>query len=229
MKAEVGAIDVEGRAVQVAVQNITLRAVKPGAEAMRVQVKVPGYRMAQRIVQPHQLDEPLMMVLPIDPAQATGPPVEEACWMNLVAKMESTWIAGVPVSTFVRKPFLKYQDRTWAEIDRALLRHIRRTGVFDDAPGGLHHAPVDGYEQAGSWKTHDAHGNLQITIFQPHGGDAPWIADLDIDERSGIMHVFECVRNIGDTKTHPYDVHQLLIWHQGIRPAYGLLLPGEEV
>jgi hypothetical protein len=44
---------------------------------------------------------------------------------------------------------------------------------------------------------------------------------VDIDEASGLRHVFEVARNhLKDHKTHPYDVREILLQHQKIDPGY---------
>jgi hypothetical protein len=46
-------------------------------------------------------------------------------------------------------------------------------------------------------------------------------ADLDIDDAVESAR-FQVLRNFfTDSPTHPYDIHQLLTFHQRIRPPYG--------
>ena len=92
--------------------------------------------------------------------------------------------------------------------------------IFRSVDGSLHHAPA-GFVPAGSFKTLDAFGNLQMTFFQ---GGSSWRADVDIDDAAGLGHVFQVMRNhfTGDP-THPYSIHQILVAHQQLDPGYRLL------
>jgi hypothetical protein len=92
--------------------------------------------------------------------------------------------------------------------------------IFRSVDGSLHHAPA-GFVPAGSFKTLDAFGNLQMTFFQ---GGSSWRADVDIDDAAGLGHVFQVMRNhfTGDP-THPYSIHQILVAHQHLDPGYRLL------
>jgi hypothetical protein len=49
--------------------------------------------------------------------------------------------------------------------------------------------------------------------------------DIDIDDAGGILHVFQVLRNaVTGRPTHPYDIHEILLAHQGIDPGYQLLV-----
>jgi hypothetical protein len=87
--------------------------------------------------------------------------------------------------------------------------------------GSLHHPP-SGFDRAGSFKTEDRYGNLQLTFFVR--GDE-WLADIDIDDAGGLEHVFQVVRNaVTGRPTHPYDIHQILIAWQQTDPGYELVV-----
>jgi hypothetical protein len=92
--------------------------------------------------------------------------------------------------------------------------------LFRSVNGALHEPP-DGFAPAGSFKTHDAFGNLQLTFFRKA---ADWQAEVDIDDAAGLPHVFQVMRNhlTGDP-THPYNIHQILMAHQHLDPGYRLL------
>lgn len=92
--------------------------------------------------------------------------------------------------------------------------------LFRPVNGALHEPPA-GFVPAGSFKTRDAFGNLQITFFQK---DTQWRADVDIDDAAGLGHVFQVVRNhLSGDPTHPFNIHQILIAHQHLDPGYRLL------
>lgn len=115
------------------------------------------------------------------------------------------------------------QDRCFVEVPRALVEQMPDLvdgDFFRPVNGSLHKAP-SGFAPAGSFKTFDAFGNLQITFFQ-NGTDCR--ADVDIDDAAGLGHVFQVMRNhlTGDP-THPFNIHQILVAHQHLDPGYRLV------
>jgi len=83
----------------------------------------------------------------------------------------------------------------------------------------LHHQPA-GFTHAGSFKTQDHYGNLQLTFFT-NGTD--WVADIDIDNANGLEHVFQVLHNqLTGKPTHPYSIHDILVAYQKLDPAYEL-------
>jgi hypothetical protein len=60
------------------------------------------------------------------------------------------------------------------------------------AVDGSLHEPPDGLTPAGSFKTRDAFGNLQLTFFN---SASTCVADVDIDDAAGLGHVFQVARN----------------------------------
>jgi hypothetical protein len=47
------------------------------------------------------------------------------------------------------------------------------------------------------------------------------LADIDIDEAGGFEHIFEVVQHaVTSDPTHPYDVHEILVFRQKIDPGY---------
>jgi hypothetical protein len=92
--------------------------------------------------------------------------------------------------------------------------------LFRPVDGSLHDPP-QGFAPAGSFKTFDAFGNLQLTFF---ADGARCRADVDIDDAAGLLHVFQVLRNnLSGNPTHPYDIHQILIAHQHLDPGYQLV------
>ena len=105
---------------------------------------------------------------------------------------------------------------------REEVKNSALSGHFFEAPSGLHRPP-DGFESAGSWKTPDHYGNLQVTFFAK--GSSEWVADIDIDDAGGLAHVFQVLRNhLTGRPTHPYDIQQILLVHQKIDPGYSLVV-----
>ena len=47
------------------------------------------------------------------------------------------------------------------------------------------------------------------------------VADIDIDDAAGLEHLFQVVRNaITGRPTHPFNIHEILVFHQKIDPGY---------
>ena len=89
----------------------------------------------------------------------------------------------------------------------------------------LHELPpaipdFDNFHDVGSYKTEDSYGNLQVSVFRR---DNEFIADIDIDDAAGLGHVFQVLRNhLTGLPTHPFDIHEILMQHQGLYPNYKL-------
>jgi hypothetical protein len=113
-------------------------------------------------------------------------------------------------------------DRCFAEVPRALMEQVASfvdDDIFRRVDGSLHEPP-SGFAAAGSFKTFDAFGNLQMTFFE---GNKRCLADVDIDDAAGLGHVFQVIRNrITGSPTHPYNIHQILVAHQHLDPGYRL-------
>jgi hypothetical protein len=47
------------------------------------------------------------------------------------------------------------------------------------------------------------------------------VADIDIDDASGIEHVFQVLKNkLSGNPTHPYNIHEILVGYQHNDPGY---------
>lgn len=117
-------------------------------------------------------------------------------------------------------------DRCFMEVPRALLTQMPdlvEAETFSKVNGSLHEPP-QGMRPAGSFKTLDAFGNLQVTLFD---GTSQCSADVDIDDAAGLGHVFQVARNhLTGEPTHPYNIQQILIAHQHLDPGYRLVPKG---
>lgn len=152
-------------------------------------------------------------------------PLRRAGFLNIVAKMASTALTnGRVVSNYVTEVTELRGDRFFAAVPKELREEVKNSaqaGLFVAAPDALHHPP-DGYAHAGSYKTPDQYGNLQLTFFT-NGTD--WRADIDIDDAAGLQHLFQVLRHqISDSDTHPYDIRDILIAYQKLDPGYELLV-----
>jgi hypothetical protein len=147
--------------------------------------------------------------------------IRKAGMMNIVAKTVNTPLSnGKTVFSYVQKLNEVRGDRFFCVVPKELRQETKNStaeGLFDDAPDNLHNPPV-GFERAGSFKTPDKYGNLQLTFFTK-GDDC--VADIDIDDAAGLEHVFQVVRNkLSGKPTHPYNIHEILVAHQKIDPGY---------
>lgn len=148
--------------------------------------------------------------------------IKRAGLCNIVSKCEHTVLAnGKSVLEYVQELVEIRGDRFYARVPKELREETRNSvpsGVFEPAGEALHHPPK-GYEHARSFKTRDSYGNLQLTFWMSKKDEV--MADIDIDDAGGLMHVFQVARNFLTGKpTHPYDIHELLIIHQTIDPGY---------
>lgn len=147
-------------------------------------------------------------------------PMRKASLLNLVAKGRHG--SADRIASFVRSPAILRQDRCFAEVDPALHAKLSRSDSYKSAPAALH-MPPPGFELMNSFKSRDAHANLQVTFMRKIDADVIW-ADIDIDEASGFEHGFEVIRNaVTDGRTNPYLVRELLLLSmadQPIDPGY---------
>jgi len=151
--------------------------------------------------------------------------VRRAGLLNILAKADVTRFrpeASV-LSYFLELRELR-GDRCFVVVSHELRENVRNSvqeRLFAPA-SDLLHRPPDGFERAGSFKTPDPFGNLQLSFFVREG---TWIADVDIDDAGGIGHVFQVVRNaVTGQPTHPFDIHQILVHRQALDPGYRFVL-----
>jgi len=148
--------------------------------------------------------------------------IRKAGLLNIMAKASVTVLSnGRTVASYVEKLLELRGDRFHAVVPQELREETKNSaqaGLFFAVPEGMHHPPA-GFEHAGSWKTFDHYGNLQLTFFSK---STEWVADIDIDDAGGLAHVFQVLRNeLTNQPTHPYNIHEILIAHQMLDPGYG--------
>ena len=145
-------------------------------------------------------------------------PLRQACFLNVAAKASHDETAGGCLA-FVQSVMVCRQDRFFARVDSSLPERLRRSPVFKSAPETLHE-PLPGFERAeGSFKTRDAHANLQVTFMREIATGA-LAADIDIDEASGIKHGMEVIRNaVVRNRTNPYLIREFLLAADPIKRA----------
>jgi hypothetical protein len=151
--------------------------------------------------------------------------IRKAGMLNIAAKCRHTILpSGRSVLDYLQKLNECRGDRFFVNVPKQLREDTKNSmasGLFFEVPELLHRPP-DGYSEAGSYKTSDHFGNLQLSFFC-NGAD--WVADIDIDDAGGLEHLFQVLRNALENRaTHPYDIHEILIFHQKIDPGYRLLV-----
>lgn len=151
--------------------------------------------------------------------------IRRAGFLNIAAKALRTCFADKrPVLSFVHELQELRGDRFFARVSHELREATKNSvaaGLFEPVSGALHRPP-DGFSSAGSFKTHDPFGNLQLSFFS-NGTD--WVADIDVDDANGFAHVFQVLRNtLTGRPTHPYDIHQILMASQEIDAGYRFVL-----
>ena len=154
--------------------------------------------------------------------------IRRAGLLNILAKTRRTPLTGAGiVSEWIRELRELRGDRFFAVVSQTLREHVKNSvdaGLFREASGALHRPP-EGFSSAGSYKTLDHYGNLQLTFFAS-GND--WLADIDIDDAAGLEHVFQVVRNsVTGRPTHPYSIRDILVRFQEIDPGYRFILREE--
>jgi hypothetical protein len=154
--------------------------------------------------------------------------VSKAGLLNILAKMGQTPLPdGRKVLDHVDSLYRIRGDRLFANVGKAL-RDLVKTGVgaqlFRVVDGSLHR-PDPGFVLVDSYKTPDPYGNLQITFFASVSAPLRFTADIDIDDAGGVAHLFQVLdHTISKTDTNPFDIHEILIYHQFLDPGYRLVL-----
>jgi hypothetical protein len=148
---------------------------------------------------------------------------QKAGLFNLFAKMQASVQEGAHVGfDFIRKVELFYPERIFAWVDKDLLKYlVANPAKFESVSGELHNfeGKWKRIDRPNSFKTRDDAGILQFTFAADANGEH--IADIDIDDHSGVKHAFDVIKhNITGKDTHPYNIHQILVSFQGVDPGY---------
>jgi len=147
--------------------------------------------------------------------------IRRAGLLNIAAKTGKTTLTnGRTVLSYIQELREIRGDRFFASVPKELREETKNSvaeGLIHPADESLHHPPA-GFSHAGSFKTPDHYGNLQLTYFM-NGDDC--VADIDIDDAAGIEHVFQVLRNkLSGSPTHPYNIHEILVGFQHNDPGY---------
>ncbi len=151
-------------------------------------------------------------------------PIRRAGVLNIARKTLATRLTEEhSVLSLIKEVREVRGDRFFAVVDKQLreeTKHNINTGLFHSVSGSLHSLPAqfEGFTSAGSFKTGDHFGNLQLTFF---ARGEEFVADIDIDDAGGLAHVFQVLKNhFTGSPTHPYNIHEILLQHQHLDPGY---------
>ena len=153
------------------------------------------------------------------------PDIPCAGLFNLVTKARNTLLSSGRSALSYLGPMVElYGDRLFAEVTPELPAECARSeaaGILHSVPDALHQ-PRPGFQHAGSYKTFDHYGNLQLT-FSSTPDAKRWMVDMDIDDAQGLEHIFQVVHNaVTGEPTHPYNIHEILVSFQKLDPGYSL-------
>lgn len=142
-------------------------------------------------------------------------PLLAAGLLNIHASARAVRLpSGNDVFSYFRELVEVRRDRVFAFVDPALHGDVQvsvAVEAFAPASGLLHSFP-DGFAKLpgdNSFKTPERAGNFQLTFAEDD--DHVMLVDADVDEFQGIKHAMEVLGHIfSGSKTHPYDIHQIL-------------------
>jgi hypothetical protein len=137
-------------------------------------------------------------------------PLRKACFLNLITKAADDTTTGGCITKILGLLVCR-QDRFFARVNAGFPETLRASPRFVTARENLHD-PLPGFALTGeSFKSRDAHANLQVTFMRETSSGA-LAADIDVDESTGIEHGFEVFRNaVFRSRTNPYLIHEFLL------------------
>ncbi len=199
-------------------------------QTYRVRVVSEGHAAGSCIVGGSTND--IEVVLPIEPSAVVGfdwpdplPQIDGVDWrelgperrgalLNIHAKMWSSSFGVTPVVAYLERVLEVRPDRIICTVSPAIIEAMATSvacGEVDDVSSAVGHDPPAGYSRGPAIKTQDDEGNLQISTFVTDDAGAPTLADIDIDERRGIGHVFDVIEHHATrTKTNMIEIQQIL-------------------
>jgi hypothetical protein len=147
--------------------------------------------------------------------------------LNLYAKMNHTVLpSGRTPWSYVQKVWRIRADRIYVHVEINFRDDVRSgvdANMMTKVSGALH-PPPETFVDDDSFKSRDPHGNLQLTFFRSQVG-AKFIVEADIDDANGFEHSFQVLRNwITGKTTHPYDIHEILVFTQELPMPYRLVV-----
>lgn len=152
--------------------------------------------------------------------------MQRAALFNLFAKMSGVGFDETrTIWTFVDRVYRVRPDRIFVDVQpplRDLVKGAVAGERFREVSGKLH-TPPPGFVEAGSFKTSERYGNLQLSFFSSERAPLAFKVDADIDDAAGLGHAFQVLRNwVTHGTTHPYDIHEILVFRQEVALPYDL-------
>jgi hypothetical protein len=152
---------------------------------------------------------------------------QKAGLLNLYAKMNATrFLNNRSVFSYVTSLTRIRGDRFFARVQRDLrdeVKNSQASRLFHEVSATLH-TPPPTFSLIDSFKTKESYGNLQLTFFN-NPATLDFMIDADIDDAQGIGHVFQVLSHfLTGGQTHPYDIHEILLYHQKLDPGYQLVV-----
>jgi hypothetical protein len=151
-------------------------------------------------------------------------PLRKACLLNIAKKASHETADNCLLA--IEDLLICRQDRFFAFVSSALVTQLNDSPRFKSAGSGLH-PPLEGFSLGPSFKSRDAHANIQLT-FMVQDGTGRMAADVDIDESSGIEHGLEVIHNaLFKKRTNPYVIREFLLsadpLNHSLDPGYGFV------
>ena len=152
--------------------------------------------------------------------------IERAGLLNLFCKLNNTPLGDATTWSYVTDVYRVRGDRVFANVQLEFRDRVKNAvagGGFREVDGGLH-TPPHGFNAAGSFKSLERYGNLQLTFFAALDQPLRFRIDADIDDAAGIGHAFQVLEHfLTGAETHPFDISQILTFHQRLDVGYRLL------
>ena len=138
-------------------------------------------------------------------------PLRKACFLNLITKAADDTTTGGCVTKILGLLVCR-QDRFFARVSAGFPEALRQSLAVQNGAGNSSQTRCRVSRLTGeSFKSRDAHANLQVTFMRDKGNGA-LAADIDVDESSGIEHGFEVIHNaVFQSRTNPFLIHVFLM------------------
>jgi len=154
-------------------------------------------------------------------------PVERAGLLNLFCKMSQVSLGDRTTWDFITDVNRVRGDRIFGNVALEFRDRVKNAvagGKFTSVDDSLHTPPF-GFAHAGSFKTRDRYGNLQLTFFASDTDPIAFRIDADIDDAAGLEHAFQVIDHaLTKGVTHPYDIHEILTFFQRLDTGYELVV-----
>jgi hypothetical protein len=152
--------------------------------------------------------------------------LERAGLLNLFCKLNNSPLGDLTTWAYLTDIYRIRGDRIFANVQLEFRDRVKNAvagGGFREVDGALH-TPPPGFGPAGSFKSLERYGNLQLSFFASTDQPLRFRIDADIDDAAGIAHAFQVLEHwLSGDETHPFDISQILTFHQGLDTGYRLL------